>query len=198
METPRKYITNRYRLIFGIAILFLVIAIWQGQAFLKQINIWNSAKFKTVTTIRPTQNKAFTTIYFDPGQITVGPGEETTVHLKLNSGKNNISGAEIELIYDSQTLTITDWHKGDYWGKNELILKGPTEKPGRWRIVLGSLIPSSGDKILLSLTLKLKSQTTYPQTTTLTFSPSTLVTDPKSDLSVIARSKSLLMNMNEN
>lgn len=53
-------------------------------------------------------------VYFNPDIQTVGPNQQFTVDVVLNTGSHEVSAAEIQLVWDSQALRYEGFSPGDF------------------------------------------------------------------------------------
>lgn len=120
------------------------------------------------------------------GEVAVG--ESFTIAIILQTGDHKVNGAQLEMHYDPQYITITDMVAGDFFVKPLEYVKKNDTTTGEIIYALGSFEEKNGGGMAVKITAKANKKTNGNMEI-LTIKPSTLVIASDDTKSVLDEAK---------
>lgn len=116
-----------------LTIVLLLVAVYTQQK--PKQTTQNQPSKEQTTKVTPTPNPADTTLTLSPNPVypaSTGTASATTVDVRINTGKNNISAVQLEMQYDPAVLTGMKIIPGDFFkNPNVLPIGGVNQQTGR-------------------------------------------------------------------
>lgn len=162
------------RTLYLIIILFLVAL---GLMFIAQATPYPNIPQPNIVTM-PTPPVAQTVILFDQTSMSTASANPLySLPVIIQTGKNLVTGVQLELAYDPKIITNVSIQQGSFFSNPVVLLNNIDIEAGRISYALGIRPQDSakkGEDIVATLTFRAKAST--PTTTTISFLPKTLVT----------------------
>lgn len=132
---------------------------------------------------------AQTVLSFSPSPLVIA-SQSATIAVTVDTGANLVTAAQLELVFDPKTITIIDIQPGTFFADSVILLKNIDAKNGKISYVsavspTGQAKAGTGTIATLSFTTNLASG----GKTDITFSPKTIVTAEKVQVSVLKASE---------
>ena len=155
-------------------------------------NVISSLTNTSVTVVAaPTNPVADTGLSFYPQTLTVTTGDHFYLPLHINTGSNQVAGADLAITYDDSKLQGVSMAVGGFL---PTILSSQGINQGVAKIVLGSLVqsPAQGEGVLVVLEFVARSS----GTTSVVIDPSTRVSAPSSSQNILKSLSNATISIN--
>lgn len=188
-----------------LALIIFLALIATSLFFLAFSSLQNSKKsLPTSENINTEKNKktaADTTLTLLPDSFSLSSSGSAEVAVVIDTGKNLITGAQIELGYDPNVITAVQMRPGVFIESPVELLNRIDLKTGRISYALGVPLgktPVQGKGIVAYLTVKKNMTTTYVNAQSyITILPKSLVTSLGEDGSVLKEMKGSTINVSQ-
>ena len=171
------------RTLYLIIVLFLTAL---GLMFIAQLTPYPKTPQPNIVAI-PTPAVAQTALLFDEISMSTSSAKPLySLPIIIQTGKNLVTGVQLELSYDPEIITNVSIQQGTFFLKPVVLLNNIDKENGRISYALGINPQDSGKKgedIVATLTFK--TNVLSPTATTISFLPKTLVTAEGVEQSVL-------------
>ena len=171
------------RTLYLIIVLFLTAL---GLMFIAQLTPYPKTPQPNIVAI-PTPAVAQTALLFDEISMSTSSAKPLySLPIIIQTGKNLVTGVQLELSYDPEIITNVSIQQGSFFLKPVVLLNNIDKENGRISYALGINPQDSGKKGEdIVATLNFKTNVLSPTATTISFLPKTLVTAEDVEQSVL-------------